>query len=395
LSAFQRYPFADEITPSTGALDRASASAQRADDVPVEDFDGYLEELKATARGHVAEFLPATRYPALLKELVGTPPWSGTDEVWREAIAQPSWHLLSRGGKQWRSILGLLALECLGVPRGRFDKEAVLFAELIHTGTLLVDDIEDESKLRRGAPAAHLAFGTDIALNAGNALYFLPMLTLDRHPLLTPEQRDEIYRAMIAYFARGHMGQALDIYLSRNMTREKLAAWIAEDIRPQILDVYRHKTSSQAMALAELACIVAATPPSTRTAFREFCETFGIAFQIMDDVHGLVGMPGATKTPGEDISAGKLTYVMHTALSRLEAAERERLGALLVGRPGEADSPELREALDLVEQSGAPALCHREANDMLAQSWGRFSPLVAPSRAKTMIRLLCAQLLQR
>lgn len=47
--------------------------------------------------------------------------------------------------------------------------------ELIHNGSLIVDDIEDGSDLRRGKPCVHKIYGEDIAINAGNAIYFLPI----------------------------------------------------------------------------------------------------------------------------------------------------------------------------------------------------------------------------
>jgi hypothetical protein len=86
---------------------------------------------------------------------------------------------------------------------------------------------------------------------------------------------------------------------------------------------------------------------------------------------------------------------MHTALCRLPDADRRRLSTLLLARPSVRDTRALREAIALIEQSGAPEFCCRKANQMFERSWARLSILLAPSRAKTMIRVLCTQLLRR
>jgi len=95
--------------------------------------------------------------------------------------------MLDRGGKRWRPVLGLIMAKCLG--RGNLeDFEAnkdVYFScgmtGIVHNGSLIVDDIEDGSSMRRGQECTYKRFGTDIAINAGNFMYFAPMLKLDNY----------------------------------------------------------------------------------------------------------------------------------------------------------------------------------------------------------------------
>ena len=56
--------------------------------------------------------------------------------------------------------------------------EVAALCEIVHNGTLLVDDIEDSSSVRRDKPCVHLLFGEDIAINSGNFMYFAPMMTV-------------------------------------------------------------------------------------------------------------------------------------------------------------------------------------------------------------------------
>ena len=158
--------------------------------------------------------------------------------------------------------------------------------------------------------------------------------------------------------------------------------------------MYASKTSAQIMALAEMGCIVAGTAPEARVRVVDFSRTLGVAFQILDDIRGLQPAPGSTKTVGEDIILGKLTYLNHAALMALPPPDRKRLAAILARRLA-GKSPTLREAIGLVERSGAIPACRAEASAMVLRDWRRLSALIPPSRGKTMLRTMWTELLAR
>ena len=85
--------------------------------------------------------------------------------------------MLDRGGKRWRPALFLLICEALGNDSD-YCLDFSIIPEVIHNGTLVIDDIEDASELRRGKPCTYKIFQMDIAVNAGNAMYYLPLLPL-------------------------------------------------------------------------------------------------------------------------------------------------------------------------------------------------------------------------
>ena len=105
--------------------------------------------------------------------------------------------LVDRGGKRWRPILGMAFAECFGrdvsgsirraVEQGREPEEHMdlLYAcgmtELVHNGSLIVDDLEDSSLMRRGDKCVHLKFGVDFAVNTGTLKYYAPISQLARY----------------------------------------------------------------------------------------------------------------------------------------------------------------------------------------------------------------------
>lgn len=93
------------------------------------------------------------------------------------AVAKPFWDFMDRGGKRWRPALFILVCDALGGGSEKYLDFATI-PEIVHNGTLIADDIEDSSKLRRGKPCTYELFGDDVAINLSNVMYFLPMLAL-------------------------------------------------------------------------------------------------------------------------------------------------------------------------------------------------------------------------
>src|SRR5206468_7485182 len=88
------------------------------------------------------------------------------------ALLAPIREITDRGGKSWRSYA---ALACCDVVKGDSRKfvQWLAMPELLHVGSLIVDDVQDQSELRRGGKACHLIYGEPLAINAGTAAYFI------------------------------------------------------------------------------------------------------------------------------------------------------------------------------------------------------------------------------
>ena len=142
----------------------------------------------------IARALPGEPDAAWFGRFFGALPFSPSPIIAR-ALNAPSRELIGRGGKRWRPLLLVLCAHAFGREDGALSLTPVV--ELAHNGSLIVDDIEDGSDLRRGGPAIHLVFGVDAAVNDGNLLYFLPLALIDEFPA-PPELRLRLYQSYAA-----------------------------------------------------------------------------------------------------------------------------------------------------------------------------------------------------
>lgn len=103
-----------------------------------------------------------------------------------KCIMDPIWDLLNRGGKRWRPSMGMLFAESFGRDLKDFEKNKDIYyvcalTELIHNGTLIMDDLQDQSLKRRGSECIHLKYGVDVATNTANFMYYAPLVKIDKY----------------------------------------------------------------------------------------------------------------------------------------------------------------------------------------------------------------------
>jgi geranylgeranyl diphosphate synthase type 3/geranylgeranyl diphosphate synthase type I len=273
-----------------------------------------------------------------------------------------------------------------------FERLLSVVAELSHLGSLIIDDIEDQSPLRRGEASIHLRYGTDLAINAGNTLYFLPLLLLENHAHLSIGQRERMYQVIVRQYIRSHFGQGMDIYWSKFVSTDNLQHWIDGSLSAQVLDMYAEKTAALVVCLARMACIIAEADEQAQNACVDFSRAFGVAFQIMDDVLNFSNSGKWTKVVGEDLAAGKLTYVLVKALGKVNKNERETLQRLVCDQKYRSNSENIETGLRIVRDSGVLVECRREARSMVQEKWRELSQHLISSESKQMLRLLCSKL---
>lgn len=355
------------------------------------DFREYLGPYVRRIHEDIGTFFPETIDAARYRELAGSPHWLHEMAACNETIARPFWDMMSRKKKYWRPVFGMLLLESLGVSMEQYRMLLAVVPELTHTGTLIIDDIEDNATTRRGETCIHSRYGLDVAINAGNMLYVLPAALYSTHPHLTDGQRLAFYQITHDGYVRGHLGQALDIYWTKNLSAKNLASWQADHLPEKMLQMYEFKTASPAIVIAEACCILAGTDDTTRTACRDLARGFGVAFQILNDVRDFDEKKNGRRW-GEDLASGKLTYVIVRALERLSGDERKRLEKIVCSSRLRGNPEYLREGIGLVRKSGALVSCRKEARSMVEVAWGSFSPMIPPSEHKLMLRLFSRNL---
>lgn len=203
----------------------------------------------------------------------------------REALFVPLFDLLDRPRKRLRSRLTEVgfSLATGTASEGAEDPRlpmALEMVELLHAGSLIVDDIEDGSAFRRGEPSLHERYGVPVALNAGNWLYFWP-LELIRRMELTPTSELEIYRLYHRTLLRAHFGQALDVGVSIDQVpREKIYATALASLEL--------KSGSLAAFSAAVGALVAGGDRRCVDRCLEFGKEFGVALQMFDDLGNLL-----------------------------------------------------------------------------------------------------------
>lgn len=306
------------------------------------------------------EILPEVIDSAWVNTIAGDEITKPTLEYYRK-MCQPASDLINRGGKRWRPLLLVMMAEAIG-GTGTADSAYSLtpIVEFPHTGSLIIDDIEDNSDWRRGDTAVHKKYGTDIAINAGNLLYYLPTVCIDSAPL-SSEQKLSVYQIYAKYLRRVHLGQGLDIVWHRN-----------PGLFPSVqeyLQMCRFKTGCLAGLSAELGAAAAGASDEQRVSSGRIAEKIGVGFQIRDDVQNLsTGNPG--KRRGDDIVEGKksLPVIFHVDM---HPADSDRIAKLFsAAREAGIDSAgkEITEAIDIISASGALDKASETGENMLKEA---------------------------
>jgi geranylgeranyl diphosphate synthase type I len=320
-----------------------------------------LAEWRPVVDEALAGILPRELDGAYLSEFFGEPTYRYDAEAVQRALADPIWDLLDRGGKRWRAVLFLLFVEAFGE-----DPEAYLeyacIPEIIHNGTIIVDDVEDGARLRRGEPALHRVYGTDVALNAGNAMYFVPLKIVGRNPGdLDASTRLRVYEMLMEELNRTHLGQGMDIVWHNRRAVETTEA--------EYLEMCACKTGCLGRIVARLAALVTGNEGDEPHVAR-YAESMSVAFQVADDVldveHAAEHGGDFGKDVGNDVREGKKTLMVIRAVRAADAGTVARLEGILAAE--ENTDEEVREAVEILRSTGAVESARETARELAAEA---------------------------
>jgi geranylgeranyl pyrophosphate synthase len=214
------------------------------------------------------------------------------------ALYEPLSDFLSRPGKEFRARLVDLCWKlCTGHRRvpGKLDS----IVEIVHAGSLIVDDIEDGSPLRRGRPALHIDYGVPTALNAGNWLYFWAYALIEQLDL-GPHVELALYRRLSQTMARCHEGQALDLTVRMGQLSQRHVARVVEATT-------RSKTGALMGLSAAIPAVASGASHQASSQFQRFGEGLGVGLQMLDDLGGLTSERRCHKGH-EDLLHGRPTW---------------------------------------------------------------------------------------
>lgn len=198
--------------------------------------------------------------------------------LWGAALLEPAEAFLSRPGKAFRGRLVELGW-ALGGGVGACPDALVALVELLHAGSLIVDDIEDGSETRRGGPTLHRSHGLPLALNTGNWMYFAALSLIEGLDC-APARRGELYGEAVRMLTRCHHGQALDISVHIGLLAHHEVAGVVEATT-------QLKTGALMGWAAGGAAIAAGASSERAGAITAFGEALGAGLQMLDDLSGL------------------------------------------------------------------------------------------------------------
>jgi octaprenyl-diphosphate synthase len=264
-------------------------------------------------------------------------------------IQEMGGYIAGAGGKRLRPILLLLAARLAGY-RGPRGVRLACVVELLHTATLIHDDVVDQAPLRRGRPSANRRWGDDASVLVGDHLYSKSFAALVR----------DNDRAVMETLARSTVSmteaEVFQLELKRSGTTSEA----------DYLRIITQKTASFISACCRIGALLGGSPPTLIEALTRYGLDIGVAFQISDDSLDFVAdQDRLGKAIGADLREGKRTLPLIAMLERARPAELERVRALLRHRTLEpAELEEIRHLVlehDGVEYARARAQAYAQA----------------------------------
>jgi octaprenyl-diphosphate synthase len=231
------------------------------------------------------------------------------------AITEIGEYLRGGGGKRIRPALLLLAAKLFDY-RGRGAVRLGAVVEIIHTATLVHDDIIDEAQTRRGRPAANTRWGNSKCVLAGDWLY------MQSFKIAVQERNFRILDTLIELTQQMVEGELLQM--------EKLGKLITLD---EHFDLIYRKTACLFSVCMRLGAILGGATPAQEDACGSYGRNLGMAFQIVDDVLDLTASESVLGKPvASDLREGKVTMAVIYALERCTPEEREKIATVLRDR---------------------------------------------------------------
>jgi geranylgeranyl diphosphate synthase, type I len=258
------------------------------------------------------------------------------------------------GGKMIRPTLALLSAEAVGAGAGTGVPGGVAL-ELVHNFSLLHDDIMDGDTERRHRATGWVAFGEGQAILGGNAMLTAAVQVLGADTASGPRTVPYLLAAVQDLIS----GQSVDLALERQDHVEL----------DEVLQMEAGKTAALLSCSASIGAVAAGSPASDIEALAGYGHSVGLAFQLVDDVLGVIGDPSVTgKSASSDVRAGKSSAVIIAAM-QAGTSESDRLTALLRGGPPKSEE-EVALVTSLIVDAGGVEWALAEADRLLDRALG-------------------------
>ena len=258
-------------------------------------------------------------------------------------------YLIVNGGKRLRPFMVMKSCEILG---GKL-KDALPAAsavEMIHNFTLVHDDIMDNDEMRHGVPTVHKKFGIPIAILAGDVLFSKAYQILSNSNLPSKATNELVSRLAKACVDVCE-GQLLDIKMAESKKIPSQANYIK---------MIEKKTSSLFDVSCSMGAICAKAKQRDITKLSAFGRNLGIAFQITDDLIGVLGDPRMTKKPvGNDLREGKKSLPIVLAITKSKGNDKKII--LKTFGNAKATKRDIEKAVESIRALGIEKIVRKQA----------------------------------
>jgi len=273
-----------------------------------------------------------------------------------QELYEASYHLIKAGGKRLRPLALVLSGRMFGLEE-RVGILAGASVEILHNFTLVHDDIMDKDAFRRGVPTVHTIYGEDMAILAGDLLFAKAFEALGRlSGLVSADRLVNAFKELTWAAVTVAEGQALDMEFERR--------W--DVTLDEYLSMVYKKTAALFKSSLVIGALLAGAPQNEIANLEKFAEGVGIAFQIRDDVLGLVADESILGKPVySDLREGKKTILVIHALSRLDPEGRRKLMSTLGRRDSSVE--ELSSLAELIKSTGAVEFANSLADKYLEE----------------------------
>ncbi len=291
-------------------------------------------------------------------------------------LADAILYLLSSGGKRIRPALTIAAARHYPVDDDALTSLAAA-VEMLHTATLVHDDVIDGSLLRRGNPTLNARWSAGATVLAGDYIFA-------RAAIFAAETRSvpvvQLFAETLAVICSGELRQMFKYY-------------DLEQPREEYYNRIYAKTASLFAAAAELGALLAQAPESHVRAFRDYGRYLGMAFQIVDDILDFVGSEEVLGKPvGSDLRQGTITLPVFYYLR--DGGDRNLLVQVFNAQGEEEKSLALARALEAIQASGAIDAAREEAWEF-AQKARRALDIVPDTPYRDALRDIAAYVVER
>lgn len=304
------------------------------------------------------------------------------DTVDPEELHDASKHLIKAGGKKIRPSLVLISSEAVGGSvEGALKTAAAV--ELIHTFSLIHDDIMDQDEMRRGMPSVHTIWGESMAILAGDILFSLAFeLVTQTHNEDIPSKRVvEALRTVVDACIKICEGQAFDMSFEGNFNVQET----------EYMNMIYKKTAALIAAATKAGAILGGGTEEQVEALSEYGRLIGMSFQIQDDYLDVISDEESLGKPvGSDIMEGKMTLMVVHALSKASNEDKEALITIL----NDDGTENVEKAIKIFDKYGSINYTHNIALENV-QKAKELLNILDDSPSKETLILLADFVLQR